>query len=262
MQENKLIIWKLNINYKVFWELKKGNNNIVILHGWWGSSDSWIRVWELLNSIGYNIIVPDLPGFWKTKLNNALTLDDYAIIVENFINELSVIWKEWIILWWHSNGWGISIKISNRKKIKISTLILNNSAGIRNDRKRSLKRKALNLLSKSIKKIIPKNIKLSKFRTLFYKLIGGQDYLESEKDPKLKQTYLNIIWSDLKEEIKNIKNNTLLIWWEKDSYTPYHDGMYMRQNIKKSKMIVLKDQKHWIHLQAPEKLVEAFIHNI
>ena len=124
MQENKLIIWKLNINYKVFWELKKGNNNIVILHGWWGSSDSWIRVWELLNSIGYNIIVPDLPGFWKTKLNNALTLDDYAIIVENFINELSVIWKEWIILWWHSNGWGISIKISNRKKIKISTLYL------------------------------------------------------------------------------------------------------------------------------------------
>ena len=137
MLENKLKIWKLNISYKLFWELKKGNNNIVILHWWWGSSNSWIKVWELLNSIWYNVIIPDLPWFWKTTLLSALTLEEYAIIVENFIKELSIIWKEWIILWWHSNGWAISIKISNRKKLKISTLILNNSAGIRNDKKRS-----------------------------------------------------------------------------------------------------------------------------
>ena len=265
MLENKLKIWKLNISYKLFWELKKGNNNIVILHWWWGSSNSWIKVWELLNSIWYNVIIPDLPWFWKTTLLSALTLEEYAIIVENFIKELSIIWKEWIILWWHSNGWAISIKISNRKKLKISTLILNNSAGIRNDKKISFKKKIFKIFSKIMKPIIDssnKNWLLKRMRPFFYKCIGWQDYINSEKDPKLKQTYLNIISTDLKDEIKTIRDNTLIIWWEKDTYTPCSDGIYMRNEIKKSKMIILPNEKHWIHLHSPEKLIETFIHNI
>jgi pimeloyl-ACP methyl ester carboxylesterase len=262
MQENTLKIWKLDIYYKLFWNLKKGDNNIVILHGWWGSSDSWIQTSELLSNIGYNVIVPDLPWFWKTKLISALTLEEYGIIIENFIKDLNIVWKEGIILWWHSNGGAISIKISNRKKIKISTLILNNSSGIRNDKRRSLKRKFFSFITKKIKVILPKNIQQSKIRRLFYKVIWSQDYLASEKNPKLKETYQNIISLDLKEEIKEVKNNTLLIWWEKDTYTPLSDGLYMRNNIKKSKMITLKDQKHGIHIQNPEILVETFINNI
>lgn len=235
----------------------------MILHWWWGSSNSWIRVWELLNNIGYNVIIPDLPWFWKTKLVSALTLEEYGVIIENFIKELNIIGKEGIILWWHSNGWAISIKIGNRKKIKISTLILNNSAWIRNDKKRTFKRKVLNTFSNIIKKIpIFNNPKPWKLKILFYKLIGWQDYINVQNNPKLKETYLNIISSDISEDIKELKQNTLLIWWEKDTYTPLSDWLYMRKNVKRSKMIILPNEKHGIHLHSPEKLVETFIHNI
>jgi len=214
------------------------------------------------------VIVPDLPGFWKTKLEKEFDLDEYATVIEEFIIEM---WLKNVILWWHSNGWAISIKIANRWKINISRLILNNSAWIRNDSKRSLKRKILNNIAKNIKKIIkilpsPGRGGLGrgfkKIRKLFYKAIWSHDYLNAEKNPNLKQTYLNIISSDLTDEIKKIKLDTLLIWWEKDTYTPLSDWNTIRNSIKNSKMIVLKNEKHWIHLHNPELLVKTFLQNI
>lgn len=71
-----------------------------------------------------------------------------------------------------------------------------------------------------------------------------------------------MISSDLSKEIEDIKKHTLLIWWEKDTYTPLSDWNKMKQLIKNSKMIVLFDQKHWIHLRSPEILVNTFLKNI
>ena len=123
MIEKQKQIWTSNINYKEF----EGNNiqTILILHWWWGSSDSWKEVWEILFHNGFNVIIPDLPGFWKTKLNRIFTLDEFATLIESFIWEL---WLKDIILWWHSNGGAISIKLVNKSKINIKRLILNNSA--------------------------------------------------------------------------------------------------------------------------------------
>jgi pimeloyl-ACP methyl ester carboxylesterase len=215
-------------------------------------------VWELLLQSGFNVIIPDLPGFWKTKLNKTFDLEEYAIVIEEFIKEL---WLDNIILWWHSNWWAIAIKIANRWKINISRLVLNNSAWIRNDKKRSLKRKILNKTVKYFK-FLKKIFIFKKIRILFYKLIWWQDYLNAEKNPHLKQTYLNMISSDLQEEIKNVKNHTLLIWWKNDTYTPKSDWIFMRNNIKNSKIIILEDEKHWIHLTSPEKLVNTFLKNL
>ena len=247
----------LEINYED-WIDEDNENTIVILHWWGWSSQSWLSMWELLFQSWFNVIIPDLPWFWKTKLKKVFDLEEYAIVVENFIKEL---WLKNIILWWHSNWWAIAIKISSRWKIDISRLILNNSAWIRNDSKRSLKRKIFNNLVKPFK-IFKKIYWFYKIRTIFYKTIWSHDYLEAEKNPFLKQTYLNIIKSDLKEIIPTIKQNTLLIWWEKDTYTPLSDWKYMRNNIKNSKMIVLENEKHWIHLQNPIKLINTFLNNI
>ncbi len=247
------------------WIDSKNENTIVILHGWGWSSQSWLWVWELLFNSWFNVIVPDLPGFGKTKLDKVFDLDEYASVIEEFIKEL---WLKNIILWWHSNGWAISIKIANRWKVNISRLILNNSAWIRNDTKRSLKRKILNNFTKIIKKIIPSPGRgglgrgFQKIRKIFYKAIWSHDYLEAEKNPNLKQTYQNMISSDLTDEIKKIKLDTLLIWWEKDTYTPLSDWNIMRNSIKNAKMIVLENEKHWIHIQNPELLVKTFLQNI
>lgn len=265
MQENNIKINNTSLSYQ-FFEWEKNRDIILILHGWQGSSNSWIEVGKLLNENWYNVIIPDIPcASSLTKCSDTYSLDDFAEIIEKFIEDLKKKYKDLdfdnLILWWHSNWWAISIKLANRKKIKILRLVLNNSAWIRNDKKRSLKRKVLNKIIKPLK--ILKNIKwFKKLRELFYRAIWSQDYLKAEQNPSLKQTYLNMISSDLREEIKNIENHTLLIWGEKDTYTPTSDAYFMRNNIKNSKLVILDSETHWIHLKNPKRLVETFLQNI
>ena len=265
MLEKKIIIWETEVNYKYLTN-DDNQNTILILHGWWWSSDSWVEMWTLLYNNWYNILIPDLPWFWKTPLDKIYTIDSYSDLIKGF---LETIWIKNIILWWHSNGWAISIKLVTNWKITIDRLVLNNSAWIRNNPKRSMKRKILNNISISIKKILPNSnncwIKckyLKKIREIFYKLIWSHDYLEAEKNPIFKQTYLNMINTDLENEIKKIKIDTLLIWWEKDNYTPLSDWNTMRKNITNSKLVVIVNEKHWIHLTNPVELCRTFISNV
>ena len=260
MIEKLLKIDDIKINYKYYFD-ENNTYNVLILHWWWWSSDSWITFSKSLFKQWFNVIIPDLPWFWKTEINKVYTLDSYAESIEKFVKKLKI---NNIILWWHSNGWAISIKLQNRKKVKLERLVLNNSAWIRNDKKRSLKRKILNNFVKIIKNfsIIIPLWKQSKLRNIFYKLIWSWDYLKSENNPYLKQTYLNMISYDLTNEIEKININTLLIWWEKDTYTPLSDWQKMKKLIKNSKFIMLENQKHWIHLINPNLLLNTFLNNI
>lgn len=248
---------KLEIKYKEFFS-PENTETIVIIHWWWWSSSSWVDVAETLNESWFNVIVPDLPWFWETKLEYVFDLDEYAKVISKFLKELNI---NNFILWWHSNWWAISIKIANSNIFNIKRLVLNNSAGIRNDKKRSIKRKIINKIAEIYKKLpFPKWN--SKLRELFYKVIGSHDYLKAEKNPFLKETYKNMISSDLSEDIKKINKDTLLIWWELDRYTPLSDAYFMRENIKKSKLIILDNETHWIHIKNPYRLVETFLNNI
>lgn len=259
MTEKQIIIAWININYKVF-TANKSKKTFLILHWWGGKSDSWIEVWDKLEEEWYTVIIPDLPGFWKTKLNKVFTLEDYSKIIHRFSTELEL--KD-IILIWHSNWWAISIKLVNSKENNIKKLILNNSAWIRNNKKRSLKRKILNKVTTIIKKIpFIKKEKLKFLRKSFYKLIWWQDYLKSEETPFLKETYQNMISSDLQEEMRHINLNTSLIRWENDTYTPLSDWKKINSLIKKSNITILDNEKHWIHLQNPDRLVKTILKNI
>ena len=269
MKNGKIKINKIELSYELFESKNENSDTIIILHWWQGASSSWTKTGDLLNRSGYNVIIPDIPCASKnTKCTEIYNLDDYAELIEKFIKDLKEKYDninfDKLILWGHSNWWAISIKLANRKNIKILRLILNNSAWIRNDKKRSLKRKILNSLIKPFKIIFPLVQKLGgqKIRTLFYKAIWSHDYLKAEQNPHLKQTYLNMINSDLKEEIKNIELFTLLIWWENDTYTPVSDSYFMRENIKKSKLIILDNETHWIHIKNPKRLCETFLQNI
>lgn len=258
MTEQIVELWKLKINYKEFWNKNSNFWDILILHWWGGKSDSWVEVAEQLTKKWFRVIIPDLPWFWKTEITKVYNLSDYAQVVEEFCKKLNL---GNIILWWHSNWWAISIVLENRWKINIERLVLNNSAGIRNDEKRSKKRKILNFVIKNLK-FLKKIFIFKKIRILFYKAIWGHDYLNAEKSPFLKQTYLNMISSDLQEKIKKIKLDTLIIWGEKDTYTPLSDWTFMRNNIKNSRMSVLDNETHWIHIKNPDRLVKTFLDNI
>lgn len=245
-------IWNHKVFYREFG--KKKNQTLLILHGWWGSSESWWIFAKLLEKEGYHVIIPDLPGFWKTEIHEVFTLEKYAEIIEELVSWLGL---KKIILWWHSNGWAITTLIVSRNNIKIQKTVLNNSAGIRNDRKRWLKRKVLGLLS--FLKHVPWYEKL---RPYFHRVIGAHDYARVENNKYLLPTYYNMIESDLQEIFPHITNDILLIWWENDSYTPLSDGKKIHELLPNSDLITLTWQKHGIHHHAPEILRDTFLKHI
>ncbi len=123
--------------------------------------------------------------------------------------------------------------------------------------KTSLKRKVFWILIKPLKWI--KNLPWGKkLRNLFYRWIGWQDYLEAEKNPYKKQTYLNMINTDLQDKIKTIKQDTLLIRGRYDTYTPLQDGKKMQNEIENSKLEII-ESTHGIHLKKPKELVEKIL---
>ena len=255
MKEQKSQVEDQEINYKSWegWE-----KNIVVLHGWGGSSDSWLSVAEILNKNWFSVFIPDLPGFWKTWLAEAYNIEKYAKIVASFIKKL---WLTDYTLLGHSNGWSIAVYAINHFSLSPAQLVLNNSAWIRNDIKRVIKRIIMKPISFGLKflSIFPFYTFL---RKKVYTLIGWRDYIKSEEKPLLKETFLNVIWHDLSKELLRLKLPTLLIRWEKDTFTPLSDARKIRLLIKGSKLVILNNAPHSIHIKTPLELSNTLIENI
>ena len=76
------------------------------------------------------------------------------------------------------------------------------------------------------------------------------------------QTFKNIINTDLTNYFKRIKNETLLIWGDKDYSTPLKDAYKLRKIIPNSALIILKNTEHYSYLNNPtltNKIIYEFI---
>lgn len=225
---------------------------IIILHGRGWSSQSRINIGNMLAKNGHDVYIPDIPWFGKSPLTQAYTVKQYCELMYHRIQSL---WLQKYILLWHSNGGRISIDIASLHQENIQHLILINSAWM--PASYSIKQRIAHVLAKLGKPFI--NLPgMRHARALFYRLIWWHDYLRAE-NPLLKQTFLNMIKSDLREEMKKIQTPTTLIWWSKDSYTPLRDGKIMHTLIARSELIILEGERHGIHLQNPQLLYEKIV---
>jgi pimeloyl-ACP methyl ester carboxylesterase len=59
-------------------------------------------------------------------------------------------------------------------------------------------------------------------------------------------------WSGL-ENLKNIKNPTLIIWGDQDKAYNFDQVDALNKNISNSKLIIFKGYSHNVHLEAPDK---------
>ena len=68
-------------------------------------------------------------------------------------------------------------------------------------------------------------------------------------------------WSGL-NELKNIKNETLIVWGDKDISYNFEQVNTLRKNIKNSRLEIFRDCSHNVHLEKPKefnKLIESFV---
>ena len=227
---------------------------IVILHGRGGSSASWVPVGEWLAKLGYSVLIPDLPWFGETPLSHAFTIDDYAHWIQDMMVYYTWLLKyKKVVLLWHSNGWRIATYAVSQGILYCDYLILNNAAGIPIRPPHTLK-KMIFWRWKKVYHVLPC---LSSLRTIWYRYIGWHDYLEAEKNPLLKQTFLNMLDATYPDEVyKSISSPTLILRWEHDSYTPLWMSQKIASLIPNNTFVICRWQKHGIHLTDPESVVK------
>lgn len=230
-----------------FFEWKKASKTILILHWWWGKSLSWLEIWKKLSEKWFQVFIPDLPGHWESSLNKIFDIDLYSNLVSEFLEKNKI--KDFSLIA-HSNWWKISLNLLEKKSIFPEKIILIWSSGIKNSL--NFKQKIWKFLAKTLKKL-PIPLFLIK---IFYKIIWWQDYFNASQKAFLKETFLNCLNLDLEKKLPNILQKINLIWWSKDSYTPLFMWKKMNKLLKNSTLKVLNWEKHWIHLQNPEKLFD------
>jgi len=98
------------------------------------------------------------------------------------------------------------------------------------------------------------------FRKAIYKfVIRKSDYVYV--DGIMKDTYLNIVAEDLSFQLSFIKVPTVIIWGDKDEYTPIEDAYFIEKHVKNSKLIIIPGADHLLHKKQPEILVEDILKN-
>lgn len=238
-----IIIDGLKINY-----IDEGKgNDVLLLHGWGGSIQTMIPIFNILKD-KFRVVAVDLPGFGES--DNPFTpwnSYDYAKCIYKFTEKLNL--KE-LIIFGHSHGGRISIILSSEYNLARKQILID-SAGI--IPKRSIIYYTKVYWFKLLKKIylsLPSKNKEEKLNN-FYKKYGSKDYRDS--DGVMRQTMVRVINDDLFDLLKKIKAPTLLIWGENDEDTPVYMGKIMEENIPDSGLVVLKGAGHYSYIDNYEQ---------
>ncbi len=207
---------------------------IIILHGWTKNLDKWNDFLKNLDKAKIDYEFPKIPGL-TGSLNEVWNLDNYV----NWLREIVDRQKSKVILIGHSNGGRIALAFTCFFPQKVEKLILIDSSGIfRNELPLKIKRILFKAIAKIGKKITSSNL----MKNALYKFARESDY--RDLDENTRQTMINLISTDLKSILPEIKIPTLIIWGRHDKVTPLSDGKLMHKLINNSKLRIIEDARH------------------
>ena len=222
---------------------------MVMLQGWGTDLGVYDSVADAINE-KYTFVQFDFPGFGGSdEPREAWNVDAYADFFCKFMEALGI--KKATLIG-HSYGGRVIIKLAARESLpfEITNIVLIDSAGVLP--KRSFAQKMKIRRYKVLKRIL--NLKL--IYALFPEVIddwrsrqGSADYRNAT--PIMRQCLVMAVNEDLTELLPKIKQDTLLIWGDKDTATPISDGKLMEERIQNSGLAVLTGTGHFSFLEQP-----------
>lgn len=235
-----------NICYKIS---GVGEEVVVLLQGWGTELSVYDSIADIINE-KYQIIQFDFPGFGGSdEPKEAWNVDAYADFFCKFMQALEI--KKATLIG-HSYGGRVIIKLAAREMIpfEIDRIVLIDSAGIVPEKTTYQKMKIKQY--KLLKKLLNHRI----IYALFPELIddwrsrqGSADYRNAT--PIMRQCLVMAVNEDLRHLLSKIKQNTLLIWGDKDVATPLSDATIMKSMIPNSGLAVIKGAGHFSFLDQP-----------
>ena len=235
---------------------------LVLVHGFLGSSDMWIPQIKFFKD-NFRVIAPALPGFGNSsKINSCDSIDCMAKAILNFLAKKNI--KQFNLLG-HSMGGMIAQEITRLAGNKILKLIFYGTGPIGNIPGRfetieeSREKLKLNGLSVTVNRIAKTWFIEGDKAQYFYLCEQAGKHTSIEAADNGLVAMKNWIGVD---NLKNIKNETLIIWGDQDRAYNYDQVEILNNSISNSKLEIFKGCSHNVHLEKPSefnKIVTEFL---
>ena len=226
---------------------------LVLIHGFLGSS----RMWELQIDFFkeyFRVITPDLPGYGKSNnITSHNSIQSMANLLLDCLEEKKI---DKFYLLGHSMGGMIVQEMAKKDGNKISKLVCY-STGPRGEMPGRFETvdQSREKLEKQGLKIAAKNIAKTWF-------IKGEDAkyfdicIEAGKQTSIEAVDNALIafknWNGV-DTLKNIKNETLIIWGDQDKSYNLKQVQTLQQNIDNSTLCIINGCAHNVHLEKAEE---------
>ena len=226
---------------------------LVLVHGFLGSSKMWKPQIDFFKD-HFRIITPDLPGFGKSnKAKSHNSIQSIANLLINCLEEKKI---HKFHLLGHSMGGMIVQEMAKKIGDKISKLVCY-STGPRgempgrfetvDESRENLQKKGLETMARNIAK------------TWFIKGENAKYFdvcIETGKQTSMEAVDNSLVafknWNGV-DTLKNIKNETLIIWGDQDKSYNFEQVQTLEKNIENSKLIIFKNCAHNVHLEQTDQ---------
>ena len=226
---------------------------LVLVHGFLGSSKMWKPQIDFFKH-HFRVITPDLPGFGRS--NKAKSHNSIQSIANLLLDCLEKKKIDKFNLLGHSMGGMIVQEMAKKSGGKISKLVCY-STGPRGEmpgRFETVDQSRENIKKNGLE-VTAKNIAQTWF-VLGEKAKYFDLCLEAGKQTSIEAADNALIaikdWDGVKN-LQDIKNNTLIIWGDKDKSYNLNQVQTLEKNISDSNLVIFKGCAHNVHLEQPDQ---------
>ena len=224
---------------------------LVLVHGFLGSSKMWKLQIDFFK-YHFRVITPDLPGFGRS--NKAKSHNSIQLMADSVLESLERKKIEKFYLLGHSMGGMIVQEMAKKSGGKISKLVCY-STGPRGEMpgrfetvdqsRENIKKNGLEVTAKNIAQTWFVLGEKAKYFDLCLE-VGKQTSIEAADNALI--AIKN--WHGVKN-LQDIKNNTLIIWGDKDKSYNLKQVQTLEKNISDSNLVIFKGCAHNVHLEQP-----------
>tara|TARA_Y100000590_G_scaffold21617_1_gene25050 strand:+ start:339 stop:1097 length:759 start_codon:yes stop_codon:yes gene_type:complete len=222
---------------------------LVLVHGFLGSSTMWKPQIDFFKD-HFRVITPDLPGFGKSnKTKSHNSIQSISNLILNSIEKKKI--NKFHLLG-HSMGGMIVQEMAKKKGDKISKLICYSTGPIGEmpgrfetveESRENLKNNGLKTMTRNIVKTWFVKGENAKYFDICIE--AGEQTSQEAADNSL-VAFKN--WSGV-DTLKNIKNETLIIWGDKDKSYNLEQAKTLEKNIPNSSLVIFEGCAHNVHLE-------------
>lgn len=211
---------------RIYYEKRGQGQAVLLLHGW-GQHSGMMDFIQADLQAQYCVLNVDLPGFGKSEEPpTSWDISEYALCMKNLMDELEM--KEPILI---AHSFGARIALRFASLYPCDKLVLTGAAGIR--KKRTWQYYLRVYSYKIYKRLYPRNT------------MGSSDFQQAS--PIMRGVLVKSVEEDLRPLLKEIQNETLLIWGSEDMATPLWMGQVMEEEMGNATLVILQGDDHFAY---------------